>query len=65
MTLLQPQGEVLRKAIQWISDQRKESPDKNPITFVDIACIKFDLSPEDSGFLMRFTKNSTQKAESK
>ncbi len=52
------QGESLRKAVQWVSEQRKEKPGKNPMSFVDSACIKFDLSPDDSEFLSRFIKES-------
>ena len=58
MATLHVQGENLRKAVEWISEKRKEKPDKDPMSFVDSACIQFDLSPEDSEFLSRFVKES-------
>lgn len=57
MTTIQPQGEQLRKAVQWISEKRKETPDINPVKLVDEASFRFDLSPKDSEFLLRFVKN--------
>jgi len=57
MSTLQPQGDKLKKAIQWISEKRKETPDINPVKLVDEAGFQFDLSPKDSEFLLRFVKN--------
>jgi len=56
MTLVQPQGEVLKKAIQWISQERKKNPDINLAALVDKTAFQFDLSPKDSEFLLRFVK---------
>jgi hypothetical protein len=56
MTTIQPQGEALKKAIQWISQARKKDPDINLATLVDKTAFKFDLSPKDSEFLLRFVK---------
>ncbi|MDD9300879.1 MAG: hypothetical protein HUK40_00460 [Desulfobacter sp.] len=52
----QPQGDALKKAIQWISEQRKEDPLKTPAALADQAGFKFDLSPKDSEFLLRFVR---------
>ena len=52
-----PQGEKLKQAVQWISEKRKEKPDINPAKLVDEASFRFDLSPKDSEFLLRFVKN--------
>lgn len=57
MTTIQPKGEQLRKAVQWISEKRKETLDINPVKLVDEASFRFDLSPKDSEFLRRFVKN--------
>ena len=57
MSTLQPQGDKLKKAVQWISEKRKETPDINPVKLVDEAGFQFDLSPKDSEFLLRFVKN--------
>jgi len=56
MTTVQPQGDALKKAIQWISQERKKDPDINLATLVDKTAFKFDLSPKDSEFLLRFVK---------
>ena len=57
MGSVQPQGENLRKAVKWISQQRKERPDKEPRELAEEASIQFDLGPEDSEFLLRFVKD--------
>ena len=50
---IQPNGEDLRKAVKWISDQRQFSSGKELNTLIEEACIKFDLSPKDADFLLR------------
>ena len=56
MSGIHPQGDALKKAIQWISDQRKQDSGKNPGALADEAGLRFDLSPKDSEFLFRFVK---------
>ncbi|MBF0258831.1 MAG: hypothetical protein HQK62_08350 [Desulfamplus sp.] len=56
MPTIQPQGESLRKAIQWISEERQAKPNQKPSTLAEQAAIKFDLTPDDSEFLLRFVK---------
>ncbi len=56
MTNIHPQGEALKKAIQWISEKRKGDPETNPAKWVDQAAFQFDLSPKDSEFLLRFVR---------
>ena len=60
MTTLQPQGEKLRNAVQWISDERQKNTKISNSSLVDQACVRFDLSPEDSEFLLRFVKSSRE-----
>lgn len=60
MASTQPQGEALKKAIQWVSDQRREDPAKNPMALADEAAFRFDLSPKDSEFLLRFVKETKE-----
>jgi hypothetical protein len=50
---IQPEGEDLRKAIQWISEERLDNPRVPLQNLVEKACIKFDLSPMDAMFLER------------
>jgi len=50
---IQPKGEDLRKAVKWVSEERKYNPEKEPKTLIEEACMKFDLSPLDADFLLR------------
>jgi hypothetical protein len=49
-----PEGEQLRKAVRWISEERQIREDTNLAKLINEACIKFDLSPADTEFLFRF-----------
>lgn len=57
MTTLPPRGDKLKKAVKWISEKRKQTPDINLVKLVDDAGFQFDLSPKDSQFLLRFVRN--------
>lgn len=50
---IQPQGEDLRKAVKWVSEERKYNPGKEIKAIIEAACLKFDLSPMDADFLLR------------
>jgi len=54
MTTIIPQGEDLRKAVKWISEERQSSPQKKMAKLVEEASVKFDLSPADGEFLFKF-----------
>jgi hypothetical protein len=56
MTTIQPQGENLRRAVKWISEERKYGPDRKPVKLIEEACIKFNLTPVDAEYLARFVK---------
>ena len=43
----------LKKAIEWISQSRQDSPAVDLATLIDEACRKFDLSPIQADFLYR------------
>ncbi len=51
---LQPQGEQIRKAIKWISAQRTEVPGRSLADLIEKAGAKFDLSPSEAEYLLRF-----------
>ncbi|MDM8522566.1 hypothetical protein QUF80_04270 [Desulfococcaceae bacterium HSG8] len=55
---IQPQGEEMRKAVKWISEERKFGPEKDVKNLVEKACIKFDLPPKDAEFLARFVREN-------
>ncbi|MBL0226870.1 MAG: hypothetical protein IPQ16_15290 [Geobacteraceae bacterium] len=51
---LLPEGEDLRRAVKWVSAQVQEHLDQPLHKIVQEAVFKFDLSPKDSEFLIRF-----------
>ena len=53
---IMPQGEELRKAVKWISEEREADRKATLSKLVDQAGIKFNLSPMDCEFLYRFFK---------
>jgi len=55
-----PEGELLRRAVRWISEERQEKKDANLAKLIDEACVKFDLSPTDAEFLIRFFAAKSQ-----
>jgi len=56
MTTIQTESENLRKAVKWISDERQYGPDKKTSKLIEEACFKFNLSPVDAEYLMRFVR---------
>ena len=56
MTTVQPQGEDLRKAVKWISEERRYDPGQKLSKLIEKACLKFDLSPMDAEYLLNFLK---------
>jgi hypothetical protein len=50
---LLPEGENLRRAIQWISEQRQHDA-----KLLEAASIKFDLTPLEEEFLLRHFQKS-------
>lgn len=54
MTTIQPEGEELRKAVKWISDERQYGPDKTFLKLIEEAGLKFNLSPVEQEYLSNF-----------
>jgi len=50
---LLPEGEMLRKAVLWISDMHTYD-----LSTIEEACERFNLSPLDEEFLMRHFLNA-------
>ena len=50
---IHPKGEDLRKAVKWVSQERKYNKEKKLKTLIEEACLKFNLSPVDADFLLR------------
>ncbi len=58
MTTVQPEGEDLRKAVKWISEERKYNPQAQLSKLIEEACLKFDLSPMDAEYLLKLLKKN-------
>lgn len=55
---LTPRGDDIRKAVKWVSEERKARPDADPRKLANEAAKMFDLSPKDADFLHRFVQES-------
>ena len=55
---LLPEGEELRRAVKWISAGLQDNPGQPVQPLVQQAIFKFDLSPKDAEFLIRFYRKS-------
>ena len=53
---IQPEGEDLRKAVKWVSEERKLNQNANLQKLAQQASLRFNLSPADGEFLSRFVK---------
>ncbi len=50
---IQPQGDHLRNAVKWISEQRQENPEASLQSLIEKAGVMFNLSPKDEIYLSR------------
>lgn len=48
-----PEGEDLKKAVQWIDEMMKNKTDKSTSELICEASLRFDLPPNDEEFLLR------------
>ena len=58
-----PEGEQLRRAVKWISDERSENPGTSLSALIGKACLKFDLPPKDAEFLAHFLAEQGKEKE--
>lgn len=54
MTSIQPEGEALRRAIRFVSDHLRETPEADPLALAHEAITQFDLNPMQSDYLIGF-----------
>ena len=57
MTTIQPDSEEIRRAVKWITEERKHGDTLSLEKLLEEASRKFDLSPLETEFLQRFVKN--------
>ncbi|MGE4299335.1 MAG: hypothetical protein AB7E47_15070 [Desulfovibrionaceae bacterium] len=56
MSTVMPQSELVRKAVKFIAEQQADAPDRPLYALVEDAAVRFNLSPVDAEFLMKFFK---------
>jgi hypothetical protein len=59
MTTIMPEGDAIRKAVKWISDELKEDPKKPLQKLVNNASMRFNLSPKETEFLTEFYRKDS------
>jgi hypothetical protein len=64
MSNVMPEGENLRRAVRWISEQRQESTPASITDLIDEAGRRFDLSPMDQVSLMHLLHDQGPEPES-
>ena len=56
MTTIQPDGEMIRKAVKWISEERQTDQSKKHQQMIEEAAIRFNLSPMEVEYLNNLLK---------
>ena len=56
MSEVLPRGEKLRRAVQWVSDRRREAPGAPAGPLLDEAMRRFDLSPRQGEALVELLR---------
>jgi hypothetical protein len=57
---IQPQGENIRKAVKWISEEYQYGTGKSRKQLIIDACLKFNLTPNEEEFLVRIIQEQTK-----
>ncbi len=55
---LPPKGDALRRALQWLAEQRQVDPKASRVKLISEAGQRFDLSPAEEDFLLGQWKDS-------
>ncbi len=53
---IQPKGDPIRKAVQWISDERQHGDVADLNRLIEQAAVQFNLNPKDVEFLTKLVK---------
>ncbi|MDY0133010.1 MAG: hypothetical protein RBR53_10115 [Desulforegulaceae bacterium] len=56
MDLPIPKNDAIKKAVKWICSEMKADKELKRKDLVQKACMKFDLSPTESEYLMKASK---------
>ena len=57
---IKPEGDRVRTALRWVSDQLKQDPSRAIVLLVDQAAMKFDLTPKESEELIQFYRSARE-----
>ncbi|MBU1170296.1 MAG: hypothetical protein KKD44_12095 [Proteobacteria bacterium] len=60
MSTIIPEGQGIRKAIEWIEQERKDRPEKKTLQLIDSAGMRFNLAPNATEFLVRFYQEKSR-----
>lgn len=56
MTTIMPEGDAIRNAVKWVSEQLRREPDTPVQKWIGEAGFRFNLSPKEQEFLARFCR---------
>ena len=57
MTTIMPEGDHIRNAVKWISEEKQNCPDKSITQLMDEASMRYNLSPKEAESLTRILKD--------
>jgi len=60
MTTVMPDGEDIRNAVKWISEERELAPEKKISELIQEAALRFDLPPNEEESLIRILKEDKE-----
>ena len=60
MTTVVPESEAVRRAMKWIFHERESRPGVPRQDLVQEAVLRFDLSPLEAEFLLRFYREAAE-----
>jgi len=58
MSVTLPRGEKLRRAVRFVSDRLREEDSPPLAALVNEATLRFDLTPKESEYLIRFYRDA-------
>jgi hypothetical protein len=62
-TIQMPEGEFLRRAIKWISEERQSPQSPSLLKLIEEAGKQYNLSPKECDFLIHFFIDSNKTTE--
>jgi hypothetical protein len=60
MSTIVSSDEQLRRALQWISEQRRSQPERSSLSVIEEAAMRFDLGPNQEQWLIHMLSEKKQ-----